>query len=330
SRRVPVERRDFLKISAVSGAVVAGAAAGGWALRRGQAVKVQETRLLMGTIINMTVLAESRKGGEAAVEATLAEMARLVQLYDHRRADGPLGRLNREGRLAQAPAELVAVLTRALEYGEVSGGAFDITVKPVVEAYAEGKEPAALQGLVDYRKVKIAGDTVQFDEAGMQVTLDGIAKGTVVDGAVAKLGELGYQQVLVEAGGDLRAGGAGQRWRVAVDHPRQEVMEGFVAAFDLVEQSVATSGDYMNSFSQDRSSHHIVDPRLGVSPRKLASTTVVAPTATDADALSTALMVLGVEAGLALAEKLAGVEALVVTKDLSVHRTKGFPRVQED
>lgn len=325
-----MNRREFLKISAVSGAVVAGTAAAGWALTKNKAVKVQETRLLMGTIINMTVLAENKSAGEAAVEATFAEMTRLIELFDHRRVDGPLSILNREGRLAQAPAELVVVLARALEYGEVSGGAFDITVKPVVQAYAEGNDPAAAQPLVDYRKVKISGDSVQFDRDGVQVTLDGIAKGTVVDGAVAKLGELGYQQVLVEAGGDLRVAGASQSWRVAVDHPRQEVMAGYVAAFDLVEQSVATSGDYMNSFSADRSAHHIIDPRLGVSPAELASTTVVAPTATDADALSTALMVLGVSAGLALANKLEGVEALVVTKDLSVHRTRGFPRPREN
>jgi thiamine biosynthesis lipoprotein len=162
----------------------------------------------------------------------------------------------------------------------------------------------------------------------MQITLDGIAKGAVVDGAVARLQALGFAAVLVEAGGDLRATGIDQYWRVAVQPPRPEKTNEFVAAFELAEQAAATSGDYMNAFNPDRSLHHIVDPRLGLSPSELASTTVIAPSATDADALSTTLMVLGVKQGLALAEKLAGVEALVVAKDLQLYRSSGFPADQ--
>ncbi|MCB8984491.1 MAG: FAD:protein FMN transferase [Ardenticatenaceae bacterium] len=94
--------------------------------------------------------------------------------------------------------------------------------------------------------------------------------------------------------------------------------------FPISVQAVATSGDYMYRFSQDFRQHHIIDPRTGTSPTDLASVTVVAPSATDADALSTAVMVLGSEAGLELAARLAHVEALV-TKALEIRQTAGFP-----
>ncbi|MCA9873723.1 MAG: FAD:protein FMN transferase [Anaerolineales bacterium] len=95
--------------------------------------------------------------------------------------------------------------------------------------------------------------------------------------------------------------------------------------FPISIQAVATSGDYMYRFSQDFRQHHIIDPRTGTSPTDLASVTVLAPSATDADALSTAVMVLGSEAGLELAARLAHVEALVITKALEIRQTAGFP-----
>ncbi len=99
-----------------------------------------------------------------------------------------------------------------------------------------------------------------------------------------------------------------------------------LATLDLADGALATSGDYMNYFVQDFSAHHIVDPRTGHSPTELASVTVMAPTATEADALSTTFMVLGVAQGLALATRLSNIEALFVTKTLQQHATSGFPK----
>lgn len=321
-----MQRRDFLKISAVAGAVLAGSGIAGRQWFSGRPVPVRETRLLMGTVLNLTMLAPSQAEGQQAIEVTLDEMTRLVGIFDHRKPTTALGQLNAAGRLERAPGELLGVLASAIRYGGLTGGAFDVTIKPVLDAIAAGRRPTKEKSLVDYRRIQIDGWSVQLGANGMAVTLDGIAKGYIVDKAVDVLESNGYVNVLVEAGGDLRGlGSAPDRpWRVGVQDPRTAGDPEVLTAFDL-GSAAATSGDYQNAFTTDRSAFHIIDPGSAASPGELASATVLAPLAADADALSTSLMVLGVERGLRLIEQLPGVEALVVTKDKLIRRTGGFP-----
>lgn len=314
-----LSRRDFLKITAVAGSLLAG---GGLLRRAAAAAVVRETRVLMGTVVNLSLVADDGAAAQETVAATFAEMERLIHLFDHRRPDGPLGRLNREGRLAPAPPELLSLLAEAHSYSEISGGAFDVTAKPLVDAVRAGV--AAPLEAVDYRALEIGKDGVTLARPGMAVTLDGIGKGRVVDGAVALLAAQRYGNVLVEAGGDLLARGQrdGRGWQVGIHHPRVE--NGLLATLSLSGRALATSGDYAHAFSRDFSRHHIVDPRTGRSPAGLASVTVLAPTATAADALSTAVMVLGAEAGLGLLNRLPHVEGLLVTKSLELLGSGGW------
>ena len=174
------------------------------------------------------------------------------------------------------------------------------------------------------------GASVELDRPGMSVTLDGIAKGYVVDRTVATLVAAGADRVLVDAGGDIASGGAGsvdEPWTVAVQDPRDE--HGTVDLVRLAGGCIATSGDYLQRFTEDRSAHHIIDPRTGYSPSHTASVSVAAKTAMAADALSTAVMVLGSDAGIRLLDGLDGVEGLVVTKAGAAVRTKGFASLPE-
>lgn len=326
----PINRRSFLKIVAAGGlALGLGAASSRRWLEYEAGSKVQETRLLMGTVINLTIYSDDQDQARSAVEATFAEMERLIKILDHRHQHTALGQLNARGSLSDTPRELLDVLGKALEIGELTGGAFDITVKPILEAYAAGERVTGeLRELVDFRQVMILGDQVKLGRPGMAVTLDGIAKGRVVDGGVAVLQRMGFDNVLVEAGGDLAAHGSrgdGTAWEVGIFSPRETLQPGTLATIPVMRQAVATSGDYMNAFSTDFSLHHILDPRTLSSPAELSAATVIAPTAMEADALSTALMVLGSRDGLALVERLPQVEALLVGKDLKIHRSAGFP-----
>lgn len=320
-------RRDFLKITALSGAAVSLSAAGlrRW-LQTGALHKISETHYLMGTVVNFVILAESREQASVAIQTTTAEMRRLIQMYDYRQAETPLGQLNASGTLRQPPPELVAILQQALHFGTLSSGAFDITVKPLLDALRNNLPATqALTGLVDYRQIKASEAEISFLRPGMALTLDGIAKGSIVDRGVEILQGLGFENTLVEAGGDLLAKGTheAQGWKVGIAHPRAK--GEFAATISIQNQAVATSGDYMNYFQPDYSACHIIDPRTGTSPTELASATVIAPSVTEADALSTTLMVLGVQAGLELIERLPQAAALFITKNLQIHRSSRFP-----
>ncbi len=323
----PISRRDFLKITAVAGTLLAG----GSLLRLGIAPKpvtLRETQTLMGTVINLVLVTDDAENGRFAIESMFAEMRRLIAIFDHRQADSTLSQLNQQGSLTAPPSELVAILSQAIMYGDLTGGAFDVSIKPLLDAVrAVGAEKARAdsQQFVDYRRIQLHDDKIVL-QPGMALTLDGIAKGTVVDGAVAALAAQGYENVLVEAGGDLVGNGRSADntpWHVGIQHPRQA--GSTMTTLPVSAQAVATSGDYMNTFTADFSRHHILDPRTGDSPAQSASVTVLAPNAATADALSTALMVMGSEAGLALVETITAVEALFITKEMQIYKTSKFP-----
>jgi len=286
----------------------------------------RESRTLMGTLINLVLVGDNDNQVKAVADATFAEMARLVALFDHRQPASPLAQLNREGVLTAAPLELVEVIDLALRYGDLSGGAFDISIKPLLDQARQAENHEAPdRSLVDYRQIVVNGRSITLTQPGMAVTLDGIAKGRVVDGAVALLEQAGFNNVLVEAGGDLAGSGRrpdGSPWQVGIAHPRTPGTA--VSRLALTTQALATSGDYQHAFTQDFRHHHIIDPRSGQSPTELASATVVAPSAMDADALSTALMLLGTTRGLDLIERLPHVEALLVTKKVEIYQSSGF------
>ena len=147
-----------------------------------------------------------------------------------------------------------------------------------------------------------------------------------MDAGVAVLIKLGYKRVFVEAGGDLMASGTKETdlpWKAGIQSPRQSQAET-IASIEVCDQAVATSGDYMQYFSPDLAHHHILSSRTGYSPTERASVTVVAPTCLQADALATAVTVLGKKKGIELIEKLPNIEALLVTKDLIEYQSTGF------
>jgi thiamine biosynthesis lipoprotein len=287
----------------------------------------------MGTIINLTVIAKSAGEGEKAIAATYAEIERLVAIFSHRESKSPVTVLNNSGKLAKPPREIVEVLSEAVQISEITGGAFDVTVKPLVDLYQQTQPnlptEEAVQDtlkLVDYSQLRYSPEEISFTRSGMAVTLDGIAKGYIVDAGSAVLKKLGFANVYVEAGGDLMASGLkdiDQPWKIGIQSPR-ESKPGLLAQIIASDQAVATSGDYFQHFSKDMLHHHIIDPRMGFSSPELASVTVVSGRVLQSDALATAVMVLGVDRGLALLESLDMVEGYLVTKSLGEYQTAGF------
>lgn len=335
-----MSRRRALKITAVSGIALAlGGGAIREALRRAGVHRIRRTRIQLGTRVTVTVVHPDAEVARETVDATFQEMERLESILSRYRPETPVSRLAREGAITDASPELVEVLARARELSERTDGAFDVTVAPLLDLYGARAEtrragpggeslpaPAevdAALSLVDFRQLRLGPGEgeVALERPGMSLTLDGIAKGYVVDRAVATLVASGADRVLVEAGGDLAAR-SDEGWDVAIQDPHDS--GGSLGVFRLRGRGVATSGDYVQAFTQDRRHHHILDPRTGRSPDHTSGVTVVAPSAMDADALSTAAFVLGPGDGLALLEETEGVEGLIVGKDGSRVSTGGF------
>jgi FAD:protein FMN transferase len=329
--RWQIGRRKFLQIIALAGAAgglyqfgLLGGTSGGKVVR--------QSRPMMGTEINLIVCGPDEDACLETVRSTLGRMEALERVLSRHQADSELSRLNREGVLPAASADLSAVLNLAGDISRRTEGAFDITVLPLLQLYGRDRLPARDElsrclALVDYRGIERQGPGLALARSGMGITLDGIAKGYIVDQGVAALRQNGFDNVYVEAGGDLMVSGAkpaGQPWRIGVRQPRPEADWHMPVIATTAPLAIATSGDYMQAFTDDLRHHHILDPRTGMSSPELASSTVTAPAAALADALATAAMVLGPERALAVIETFDGCEGLFVGKDLRRYRTSGF------
>lgn len=331
-----VTRRDFLRI--VGASSVAGLAALAVGKERSVASPqtVTETRLLMGTVINLTLVTTDRLAGRSAINACLDHMSRLEAVFSRYQPTSQLSRLNRDGFLAAANPHLLHVLREATRISSLTDGAFDVTVKPLVDLYE--KSVGAGLGLpseeritstlerIGYQRLGISNSAVSFLQPNMGITLDGIAKGYIVDEGTRVLRQHGYDNVLVEAGGDLFASGRKAQdtpWRVGLQSPRGNNAD-LLLVFSVSQQAAATSGDYMQPYSNTLAMHHILDPKTGISSPELASTTVLASSGLEADALATALMAMEPERGLAFVEALPGCEAYLVTKELRILHSSGI------
>ena len=289
----------------------------------------------MGTLVQVRVVHPEAARARELAAAAFDEIDRLEAVFSGYRPDTSVSRLNRDGVLSDPPPELVAVVRRALHFAELTGGAFDPTVAPLMELYrssfAEIDAPPAetdvmhARSLVGYRRVRLDAAGIAFAGPGMSVSLDGIAKGYILDRVVAQVTAAGAAGVLADGGGDVSAGEgevAGTGWPVGVEHPREPGT--MLGTIEVRHQGVATSGDYMRAYTDDLRHHHIVDPRTGASPGHTSAATVVAPSAMDADALATAAMVLGPVHGIELLERVDGAEGIIVTRELDLVRSSGF------
>ena len=331
-----MNRRDFVRFSAIGAGVLA---LGGLGVRElieaGMAAEFTETRPLLGTFITIKLIETDERASRANIEDTFAEIERLSAILSRHDPASELSILNRTGAIDAASPELLGVIQKALNFSDITGGAFDISVMPLLSLYADsfadgGSPPSektieATRELVGYRGIDIKDRSITLGAPGMRLTLDGIAKGFVIDQAAALLRARGLTQVLVEAGGDMSLRGMrqdGQPWKIGLTHPR--ALAGYYEVLQTSNDCLATSGDYENAFTADYSWHHIIDPRLGHSPREVASATVIAPDTSYADAMATAAIVLGVTDAIALFERLPGVQALLIDKGMKSHVTSGF------
>ena len=278
----------------------------------------------MGTTWHVTLVDPpaglAREAAAAGVEAALERVNAQMSTY---RADSEVSRFNRAvpGEWFAVSADTAAVVATALEVHEVSAGAFDITVGPLVDLWGFGagssamgrvpapEELAAAAARVGSDALRVRADPpALFKSADREIDLSAIAKGFGVDRAALWLDGNGVANYMVEVGGEVRTRGRnpqGEKWRIGIEAPELLQQGHAIAAVALSGESVATSGDYRNYFEADgRRYSHTIDPATARPvEHALASVTVVAADCKTADALATAIDVLGPEKGLAFAER---------------------------
>ncbi len=296
--------------------------------------KVTCARPAMGTFICITALHRSRELAENAIGGAFEEMDRRIALFNRFDGASAVSDLNRQGRLVDAPPEVSRVVGRALHYHRLSHGAFDATVKPLVDLFSSSvagpreNEVAEALELVGSRHVELSPHAIRFRREGMSVTLDGIAKGFIVDKVAEKLTRSGLECYLINAGGDVRTAGTkegGQSWAVAVQDPEKE--GEFPDIVQMRDAAVATSGSYEIYFDHERTYHHIVNSRTGASPGLSKSASVIASTAMAADALATSVFIMNPQDGVKFISAVPQCECLIIDNRGGKWKSRGWGRL---
>ena len=322
-RAVPCRAPGFsLTLLAIAAAHSAFPAQPAPAFDLASAPTVMVREYLMGTIAELRLYDRQDPARlRAALDAARAELHTIDHLMAVQRSDSDVSRLNARGGGAPVAvdARLVELLDAARAVSELTGGAFDVTVLPAVEAWgftaSAPRVPAVTPRIAGFRHVRLdaASATVTLTAPGARLDLGGIAKGYALDRVLAILRAHGVRSAYLDLGGEVATIGLPPDdacWRIGIRHPRRPGT--IVGVLDVAEGAVSTSGDAEQFVLADGARFgHIFDPRTGVPARGLVSATVVAASATLADALSTAAVVLGrTAAGVAL-DRVAAAGVLV-------------------
>jgi len=297
---------------------------------------LKQTEMIMGTLVEITVIPGNEKAIREAFEA-LRKVDALMSTY---KEDSEISILNREGK-AQVSEETLEVIEDAIKFSNLTDGAFDITCRPLINLWKRAKKEEKVPteeeieeaiSLVDYQRIILEANQIRLEKKGMQIDLGGIAKGYAVDKAIEALKKNGIKRALVNAGGDLYALGTdrqGEKWQIGVQDPREE--DKIIDIIKVKDKAVATSGDYRRYFSlEGKRFSHIVNPKTGLTVQDVPmSVTIIGPDATTTDALSTGVFVLGPEEGMKLIESLPEVEGMIISEGMKKLISQGWEEFLE-
>jgi FAD:protein FMN transferase len=288
----------------------------------------EQSRNAMGTVFRVCLYSEDETHALACFESAFDEIERLEETFSKFRSSSEVSRINRlaSQRPVTTDGEVFGLLEKAQSYSRRTDGAFDITVGPLMRAWgffrAEGRLPASeelstAREKTGFEKIEIdpASRTARFAVPEMEIDLGAIGKGYAVDRVAAVLSEAGIETALIDAGSStIFALGAPPDcvgWTVHVPDPLERSRP--LSTVTLRDQSISTSGNYERFFEVSGKRYgHIIDPRRGVPVEGVLQACLLAPSATMSDALSSAIFVMGADAGAEMLEAFEGVEAMWV------------------
>ncbi|MBF0318570.1 MAG: FAD:protein FMN transferase [Nitrospirae bacterium] len=278
----------------------------------------KKSEIVMDTVVTLTVVADSEKKANEAIEAAFKELRRLDRLLSFSDAGSDVSAINKNAGQAaiKVSTDTYELAKKAVEVSELTGGAFDPAIGPaaVLWDFKNKKRPTGSElkktlPLLNYTHIVFNGNdtSIMLKDKGMLLDLGGIAKGYAADRTVDLLRGAGIKAGIAAMAGDIRVWGTrpdGSPWRVGIRAPRGSTPEDLIAVLSLKDMAVSTSGDYERFFIEDGIRyHHILNPATGQPAGDFQSVTVVNPQGVMTDALSTAVFVMGREKALAFIEK---------------------------
>ncbi len=294
---------------------------------------IAESQQLMGTIVTIEIVG-TKTNAETSINSAFKEIDRIEKLMTTFDSNSEIGILNAEGQVDNVSDDLIYVIEQSIYYGNISDGAFDVTIKPILDLwktkiiagkYPTGQEINETLTLVNYSNITVENNTIYLNAEGMSITVDGIAKGYAVDQAVKVLKNNGYASGFVNAGGDGMYFGTrpdGSDWKVGLRNPENKSQS--IVVMEISDKAVATSGNYERYFNESARLSHISDPRTGYSSQSLLSATIIAGSAMEADTLATTVFVLGPDKGLELIENIHNTECILITPENEIITSSGF------
>ena len=311
--------------------------------------------VVMGTFGRIQLDCRNEKLGIEAIASAKQALDELDRLLSTYRDDSELAKINKlaANEPVAVSAETYCILQKSLEYSRLTGGAFDITVAPLLELYEScakadrtpsEEELSETRKVVGYQKVLLNTERmeVKFAATGVKINVNAIAKGHAVDQVLAAVRTEGIEAGLVDIGGEIACFGQYRRdrdWLVGVQDPfapenDDQLSEKPGWILSLKDCAVATSGNYRRYYEiNGQKISHIIDPRTGRSAEALPSVTIIAPLTIDADALATAISVMGTEKGIKLIETIPHTEAFIVMgrpENTTLVRSSGFEKFEQD
>ncbi len=291
-----------------------------------------QTRFIMGTVCTINLY---EQGTENLYTTAFERLGELESILSANRTDTNVADINRYAGIkpVKAHSDTLAVLNRALFFAEKTNGLFDPTIGPLVSLWNIGTDEAAVPAsdelqtavkLINWRNIEIntSENTIFLLQPGMRLDLGGIAKGYAADQLVHLFQGSGVKRAIINLGGNVYAYGKKKNnnpWLVGIRNPEYDG-EGEIVALSVTDKTVVTSGINERFFEKDgKRYHHILDPRTGYPvENNLLSVTIISTSSIDADALSTACFLLGVEKGIELLETLENTDALFITTEKKI------------